>query len=346
MDGAVALRGLGFDGNANDVAVVEPALARLDAIRESLPTGQAPLVVGDSKLLSAANVAAFERRGLRFLCPHPKDPLLQRRLAALEESELVPLAYAAERHQGGPPRYLGSEDSVVVGAGTLRALMVLSLDDQQAARQQRAKQLARAEEEIISLNRGVPQHTKDAAALERKARAKLEKRRVEQLLELTISDQDGKPQAHLAPDESAIAQAMRLDGRYCLVTNDHTLTTDQLFCAYKRQHLIESRFTDLKGPIRVRPVFLHSNRRIAALLAVISLALLLYGLIERQVRRGLAALAAHARRLLEKRIGRATGRKILDQLSDLATVRVRDGPARLAQPRPAQQLLLHLLKTQ
>jgi transposase len=139
---------------------------------------------------------------------------------------------------------------------------------------------------------------------------------------------------------------MQLDGRYCLVSNDRHLHTDELFHAYKRQHLIESRFTDLKGPIRVRPVFLHSNRRIAALLAVISLALLLYGLIERHVRRGLEALTAQERKLLNKRVGRATGRKILDQLSDLAAVRIRDGPTQLAQPRPAQQLLLRLLQTQ
>jgi hypothetical protein len=92
---------------------------------------------------------------------------------------------------------------------------------------------------------------------------------------------------------------MRLDGRYSLVTSDCSLSADELSRAYKRQHLIESRFTDLKGPIRVRPVFLHSNRRIAALLAVISLALLLYGLIERQVRRALAGVALHERRLLE-----------------------------------------------
>jgi len=344
-DGGVALRGQGFDGNTEDRAAVEPALVRLDAIRSALPTGRAPLVVGDSKLLSAANVAAFERRGLRFLCPHPKDTKLQRRLAALEENELVPLAYAPERLQAEPPRYLASEDTVEVGASTLRAVFVLSLDDQEAARKQRTKQLARAEEEIAQLNRGVPRYTKDEAALERKARTILEKRRVTDLLELTIDTHDGKPHATLAPQQHAIAEAMRLDGRYCLVTNDSDLTTDELFRAYKRQHLIENRFTDLKGPIRVRPVFLHSNRRIAALLAVISLALLLYGLIERHVRRALASLTAQEQKLLAKRIGRATGRKILDQLSDLATVRVRDGPTRLAQPRPAQQLLLQLLET-
>jgi transposase len=344
-DGGVALRGQGFDGHAADQTTVEPALLRLDAIRSALPTDRAPLVVGDSKLLSAANVAAFEQRGLRFLCPQPKEAALQQRLAAIEELELVPLDYTPERQQGEPPRYFGSEGTVKVGASTLRALFVLSLDDQAAARKQRAKQLARAEEEIASLNRGVPRYTKDASALERKARTKLEQRRVEQLLRLTITEQAGKPKAQLTPDPAALAQAMRLDGRYCLVTNDHDLTTDELFHAYKRQHLIESRFTDLKGPIRVRPVFLHTNRRIAALLTVISLALLIYSLIERHVRRALTSLTAQQQKLLNKHIGRATGRKILDQLSDLATVRVRDGPTRLAQPRPTQQLLLQLLQT-
>lgn len=343
-DGAVPLRGQSFDGNAEDRQAVEPALERLDAIRARLPQGEVPLVVGDSKLLSAANVRAFCARSLRFLCPHAKDAALTARLAALEEETLRPLAYAAERHRKGPPRYRASEGRLPVAGRELRALFVLSLDDQAAARQQRAKQLARAEQEIAQLNRGVPRYTKTAAALERKALAKLERRGIAPLLRLAlVDDADGRPQARLERDEQAIVEAMRLDGRYCLVTNDETLPADELFAAYKRQHLIENRFGDFKGPLAVRPVFLHSNRRIAALLAVVSLAILLYALIEREVRRGLAALGAADRRLLGQRIGRATGRKILDQLSDLAAVRIRDGPTQLAQPRPVQQLLLKLL---
>ncbi len=342
-DGATALPGKSFDGNESDVRAVEPALERLDALRQALPGEAPPLVVGDSKLLSQANVRAFTARKLRFLCPHPKDAALQARLAALEEGELRPLAYAAERHREGPARYLGTEGTLGVGGSGLRALFVLSFDDQAAARAQRAKQLARLEEEIASLNGGVPRYTKDEAALRRKALAKLERRGLAGLVRLAIVEEGGRPQARLERDEEAIRKAARLDGRYCLVTNDLETSADELFYAYKRQHLIEGRFSDWKGPLRVRPVFLHSNRRIAALVAIISLALLLYSLIEREVRRALAGLSAPERRLLARRIGRATGRKILDQLSDLAAVRIRDGPARLAQPRPVQQLLLRIL---
>src|SRR5205823_5410511 len=156
--------------------------------------------------------------------------------------------------------------------------------------------------------------------------------------------QGGYPQAQIERDHQAIGEAERLDGRYCLVSNDHALSADKLFAAYKRQHLVEGRFADFKGPLAVRPVFLHNNRRVTALVAVISLALLLYGLVERTVRRGLQTLHADERRLLQKRIGRATGRKIFEQLRTLTAVRVRDGPLRLTQPRPAQQLLLRLLE--
>ena len=342
-EGAVPLRGQGFDGNAEDVSSVEPALARLDALRAALPHDSPPLVVGDSKLLSAGNVRAFSERRLRFLCPHPKHGPLKRRLAALEEGAFTPLAYASERQRSGEPRYLAQESTLTVGSKQLRALYVLSLADRDAARAQRQRQLARADEEIGKLNRGVPQRHRTAEDVQRRAQTTLERRRVAELVRLEVVDEGGHAQARIKRSEQALAATEQLDGRYCLVTNDRQLSADQLFAASKRQHLIESRFADFKGPLQVRPVFLHSNKRIAALLAVISLALLLYGLIEREVRRALPALDTAEQRLLRQRIGRATARKILDQLSDLAAVRARDGPTRLAQPRPIQQLLLQIL---
>jgi transposase len=342
-EGAVPLHGQGFDGNAEDVSTVEPALARLDALRAALPQGEPPLVVGDSKLLSAGNVRAFSQRRLRFLCPHPKHGPLKRHLAALAEDAFTALAYASERQRAGERRYLVQEGTLAVGGEELRALYVLSLDDRDAARAQRERQLARVEEELGKLNRGVPEKHRTAEDVDRRAQAILERRRVAELVRLKIVDERGYAQARIERDQDAIGTAERLDGRYCLVTNERDQSADQLFAAYKRQHLIENRFTDFKGPLQVRPVFLHSNKRIAALLAVISLALLLYGLIEREVRRALPTLAPAEQRLLRQRIGRATARKILDQLSDLAAIRARDGPTRLAQPRPAQQLLLHIL---
>ena len=343
-DGAIPFRAVGFDGSASDVACVEPALAQLDAIRAQLPEHTAPLVVGDSKLMSDTNARAFIQRGMRFVCPHGKDTRTKRLLAEPEEAAYTPLAYRPQRQNDDTPRYLAIDTERECQRLTLRALYVLSLDDKQACRQQREKQLARAEDEIAKLNGGVGQHTRTAEQLERKAEAILTKRRVRDLLTLQITD-GARPQAVIERSAAAIAAAERLDGRYMLVSNDRDLTADELFAAYKRQHAIESRFSDYKGPIEVRPVFLKSNRRIAALTAIISLALLIYSLIERQVRQNLDSLSATEQRLLRDRIGRATGRKILDQLTDLLAAKTRAGPEpyRLTQPRPVQDLLLRLL---
>jgi transposase len=345
-DGALPLTGRSFDGNQGDPNAVEPALAQLDALRAGLAAQlPAPLVVGDSKLCSQANVLAFQRRGLRFCCPHPKDAPLTRRLAALPEDGFQPLAYRPQRQKSDEPRYLAQPGELTIAGHTLRALFVLSLDDREAARAQRERQWTRLQEEIRSLNGGVPRYTKTASELERKAQQKIERRGLAGLVRLTIDEHPGKPQARLARDEAAIAEATLADGRYCLLSNDRDLTADELFAAYKRQHLIENRFRDWKGPLAVRPIFLQNNRRITALVTIISIALLLYGLIERQVRRGLHALDERERRLLAQRIGRATtARKILDQLSDLISTRSRDGPAKIAQPRPIQHLLLRLLE--
>ena len=58
---------------------------------------------------------------------------------------------------------------------------------------------------------------------------------------------------------------------------------------WKQEEQIERRFSDWKGPLRVRPVFVTSNARMAALFLLLHLALMLYCLLEREARRQLAA---------------------------------------------------------
>lgn len=96
-DGSVPFRGIGFDGASGDVSCVEPALAQLDSIRAKLPTHAAPLVVGDSKLMSRDNARAFIQRGMRFVCPHPKDRPTNALLAAPDDSQFSPLGYRPQR---------------------------------------------------------------------------------------------------------------------------------------------------------------------------------------------------------------------------------------------------------
>jgi hypothetical protein len=78
------------------------------------------------------------------------------------------------------------------------------------------------------------------------------------------------------------------DGVTALCTNlPGRLSAERVLRTYKQQWVVEPRHRDLKGLLKVRPVFLHNDDRIAALVSVIGLALLVFGLIESELRRRL-----------------------------------------------------------
>jgi transposase len=75
-----------------------------------------------------------------------------------------------------------------------------------------------------------------------------------------------------------------------LLTNlDHTqVDAAGVLARYKGQEVVQRRYGAFKGPLAVAPLFVQSNRRIQALVTVICLALLIFCLVEREVRRAIA----------------------------------------------------------
>jgi transposase len=90
-------------------------------------------------------------------------------------------------------------------------------------------------------------------------------------------------------------------------------------------------------------MFLNSNRRIAALITVISLALLIFCLIEREARRNLAP-QAKLEGLYNRQPARPTGRLILTALAGMQLIpATATSPAQIPRPNPVQARLLELL---
>jgi IS4 transposase len=79
----------------------------------------------------------------------------------------------------------------------------------------------------------------------------------------------------LRVDRSAAAREAHLDGKWLLRTNDHTLTPEDLAAAYKQLIAVERGWRDMKGALRLRPVFHHREDRIRAHVQLCWLALLL-----------------------------------------------------------------------
>ena len=81
-------------------------------------------------------------------------------------------------------------------------------------------------------------------------------------------------------DRAAIKRDARLDGRWLLRTSDETLSAADLATAYRQLYQVERGWRDLKGALKLRPVFHYREDRIRAHVQLCWLALLLIRVVE------------------------------------------------------------------
>ena len=112
---------------------------------------------------------------------------------------------------------------------------------------------------------------------------------------------------------------------------------------YKGQQIVERRHRDYKQTLKVRPIFLHNDDRIYALTSIVGIALLIFGLIESQLRQ---ALDDHTTPglLPEGRAAKPTGRNILAAFQGLGLTYTPNG-IRLDRLTHTQRRILELLKS-
>jgi Transposase DDE domain len=88
------------------------------------------------------------------------------------------------------------------------------------------------------------------------------------------------PGGLLRVDRGAVRREAGLDGKWLLRTNDDTLTPEDLAAAYKQLIAVERGWRDMKGALRLRPVYHYREDRIRAHVQLCWLALLLIRVIE------------------------------------------------------------------
>jgi hypothetical protein len=81
-------------------------------------------------------------------------------------------------------------------------------------------------------------------------------------------------------DKAAIGKDAHFDGKWLIRTSDDTLTPTDLANGYKQLYQVERGWRDLKGALRLRPVFHHREDRIRSHIQLCWLALLLIRVIE------------------------------------------------------------------
>ncbi|MEO3863890.1 IS1634 family transposase [Acrocarpospora sp. B8E8] len=356
-DGGIPVFARAFDGGAGEVAQVTGTMKQLQA----LAGRQRLLMIGDSKLISYPNLAAMTAEQVTFIAPASKTYVPAAALAVLDLAQATAVDYIAQRDAGKPADQRGSwqvlEDTMTVAGPrkkdpvvAVRRIFVHSSARAHAAANARALKLERARDELARLERALgSRHYPSQAKVADRVAVIARQRRVSAYLRTEIGTDPGtgKPTLAWELDQDAIDAEAATDGWYALLTNLDPDQVDaaQVLLLYKKQEAVERRYAAFKGPLAVTTLYLKNNRRIAALITVICLALLIFCLVERQVRQALAARGEQkVNGLYAGRPAVPTGRLIFDAL---AGIRIIPGhlatPPVIPQPTPTQLDLLYLL---
>jgi transposase len=115
-------------------------------------------------------------------------------------------------------------------------------------------------------------------------------------------------------DQKQLDQDEHTDGVFPLISNVPEMSPEALLRAYKRQPLIEKRFSQFKTDFEVAPVYLKEVSRIQSLLCVYFFVLLVQTLLERELRSAMSEAELESLPLYpERRKCRApTTRRVLD----------------------------------
>jgi transposase len=276
-----------LDGNVADVSTVQANMQRLSKVlREQGWPVDAVLVVGDRAMLSAAIVRAYHRANLKYLgalkVMGEKEKALIRGVSEeqLQAHRLDETHYGVERCHTFEIRKAG-------WSVTERALVVLS----RVLRRQKRKRRAQQIRERVATLQLIATERLNRRKYKRRAYAweQIQKQVLNQpggkFLRVVLAGEDGTLRLSWEIDVGALREAMVLDGKFILVTNDRRLSRAEMVTRYGEKDKVEKSFRTVKGPLRLRPVFLHKEERIAGLVFVNMLALLVYSVVEMKCRR-------------------------------------------------------------
>lgn len=318
-------------GAAAELSCIGAALERL---AELLPPGL--VVCADSALGHVKNLCEADRAGLGFVVPlRAASGFRARFLDEVGPKAMSAIAYTSRREArlatAERTRYKGAlrpfevTDPATGERRRFRVAYIWSSEEQRAVREARQKALEKAEEALGRVARGLGgPYYKTKAQVDAKV-AQVLGQNVAGLLRVTTAERDGRPTLSFSRNGAAIAAAERTDGIYALATNlPGRLSAAQVLRTYKDQSLVECAHKNGKQNLRVRPIFLHNDDRIEALVSIVGLALVVFGLIETGVRQALGD--EHLDGLLpEGRSARPTGRNILAAFQGLGLTYTPDG---------------------
>ena len=338
-------------GNAAELTLVGASLQRLLEL-----SGPGLLIVCDSAMGQPKTLREIDQAGVRFIVPlRASTGFRERFLAEVGHRALRSVRYVPEREAKLPAaqrtRFKGALRDWEIPAGdapalNLRVAYIHSSEEATQVADARERALAKAEDALERVRNGLGgRFYKTRRQVERRL-GQILTTNIAGLIDVKVSTRKGKLTLAWQRNQQAIDAAAAFDGIYALATNlPGRVTAGHVLRLYKDQQIVERRHRDLKQTLNVRPIFLHNDDRVYALISIVGIALLIFGLIEAQARAALGEDQLIPGLLPEGRAAKPTGRNILTAFQGLGITYTHHG-IELDQLTDTQQHILDLLNIQ
>lgn len=312
-DGAVPIHAKTYDGNTTDDQV---HIETWSFLREIVGHGNF-LYVADSKLCTRPNMSFINSRQGRFLTVMPRsrneDDWFRNHLQdhAVEWTEV---------HRQPNPRRGDLPDVVYHGVESpqrssdgYRVLWYRSSQKEEQDRESRVQRLSRAHAALDGLQAPGRRRQFGGVSEAKQAGERIvEQYQVQRFLRVEVDCRMEEEHVQAGPgrpgpnteyrrvetprfrirfeeDAEALKREARCDGLFPLMTNDDSLSVVEALRKYKYQPFVEKRHEELKSVFGVAPVWLKKVERIECLLWLYYAVELVGALVEREVRRRMAA---------------------------------------------------------
>jgi transposase len=289
-----------INGKTADRTTPMENMRALRELLDAMPNSSDIIIVSDQAMLDRDVIIQYHQQDIGYLGPLPTLKEHDDVLMSVSTAELQrhPLEYRPKsQKEEEPPVYYGVLRKVsisgkkVEGTVEVQALILYSANKAKLDEGKRTTLLDRflARLGTIEKHLNVRKYKKKAYTSEQIGKAQSKYASVRDLVDIQLTGEDGQLALSFSVNDGQEEKAKERDGRYMLGTNPRVrgdpLSEEEMLTHFKRQDRIEKRIGTIKGPIQVRPMFLHRQERIESLVFICMLSLLVFSILEMLAKR-------------------------------------------------------------
>jgi transposase len=284
-----------INGKTTDRTTPIENMRALRELLDSMPNSSDIIIISDQGMLDRDVIIQYHQQDIGYLGPLPTLKEYEYVLMSVSTAELQqhPLEYRPRNQKENEPavyygvlRTVSISGKKVEGTVEAQALVLYSTNKARLDEGKRSTFLNRFIErlETIQKHLNVRKYKKKAYTSEQIVKAQRKYASVQNLVDIQLTGGDGELTLSFSINDEQLAVAKERDGRYMLATN-RPLSEEEMLTHFKRQDRIEKRIGAIKGPIQIRPMFLHKQERIESLVFICMLALLAFSILEMLAKR-------------------------------------------------------------